>query len=181
MNPANGSPEPTEDRLPCPFCAEMIIPAAVLCRFCGRELPRNWATVARGAARSTPQRPKSRDRVRPSIRIAALLVLLFAIALGLQQKEENTSPPSSTAVSSTPASDTANLDRPYQQTAKSEFGVAAGKMIRAWGYDCQTVDAVIPNAWTTAFSHESWSVYCNHMRYSFTLENHGGKWSVKAE
>jgi hypothetical protein len=107
--------------------------------------------------------------------------LLFAIALGLQQKEENTSPPSSTAVSSTPASDTANLDRPYQQTAKSEFGVAAGKMIRAWGYDCQTVDAVIPNAWTTAFSHESWSVYCNHMRYSFTLENHGGKWSVKAE
>ncbi|MFM8552589.1 MAG: hypothetical protein ACKOCD_09855 [Nitrospiraceae bacterium] len=31
-------------RRPCPFCAEPIQPSAVLCRFCGREVP-----VAEGA------------------------------------------------------------------------------------------------------------------------------------
>lgn len=25
-------------RIPCPFCAEMILPNAKICRYCGREL-----------------------------------------------------------------------------------------------------------------------------------------------
>jgi len=25
-------------RIPCPYCAEMILPDAKVCRFCGREL-----------------------------------------------------------------------------------------------------------------------------------------------
>lgn len=33
------SPQPTEYRIPCPYCAEMIKPMAVVCRFCGAELP----------------------------------------------------------------------------------------------------------------------------------------------
>jgi hypothetical protein len=28
----------TEGRVPCPYCAEMILPGAKVCRFCGREL-----------------------------------------------------------------------------------------------------------------------------------------------
>ena len=29
---------PEAHRLPCPFCAELVLPAAKLCRFCGHEL-----------------------------------------------------------------------------------------------------------------------------------------------
>ena len=38
-------------RVPCPFCAELILPAAKLCRFCGHELAPEWgrpAAPARG-------------------------------------------------------------------------------------------------------------------------------------
>ncbi len=37
------SSAPTEPRRPCPFCAEPILPAAAVCRFCSRELPSGWA------------------------------------------------------------------------------------------------------------------------------------------
>jgi hypothetical protein len=30
-------------RRPCPYCAELILPAAHICRFCSRELPQGWA------------------------------------------------------------------------------------------------------------------------------------------
>jgi hypothetical protein len=36
------SVEADQARSPCPFCAEMILDAAVVCRFCGRDLPVNW-------------------------------------------------------------------------------------------------------------------------------------------
>lgn len=32
------SPELDEDRVPCPHCAEMILPAARICRFCTRPV-----------------------------------------------------------------------------------------------------------------------------------------------
>jgi hypothetical protein len=34
-----------EDRIPCPFCAEMIKREARVCRFCQRDLPEQWAGV----------------------------------------------------------------------------------------------------------------------------------------
>ena len=35
-----GAPEGEGATKPCPFCAEAIKAAAVVCRFCGRELPK---------------------------------------------------------------------------------------------------------------------------------------------
>jgi uncharacterized membrane protein YhaH (DUF805 family) len=36
-------PAPRENRYPCPFCAEPIVSAARVCRFCGKELPSGWS------------------------------------------------------------------------------------------------------------------------------------------
>ena len=44
------SPERTDPRRPCPFCAEAIVSAARICRFCGRELPPNWTQSGTTAA-----------------------------------------------------------------------------------------------------------------------------------
>jgi hypothetical protein len=52
----------------------------------------------------------------------------------------------------------------------------AAKMIRLSGYDCQTVDRMWPT-----YSPEGFRVHCNRYRYGYTLENHGGKWSVRAD
>lgn len=53
---------PTRRR--CPFCAELIQPTAVICRFCGRELP------PQTAASSLPTTTK-----------AVLLILIVAVLL----------------------------------------------------------------------------------------------------
>ncbi len=44
-------------RRPCPYCAELILPAATVCRFCSRELPQRWAEkeTAAEATRTCPQ------------------------------------------------------------------------------------------------------------------------------
>lgn len=52
---------------------------------------------------------------------------------------------------------------------------AAAKMIRLQGYDCPRADLMIRYAFS-----EGYEVYCKDGRYKFELENHGGKWSVKA-
>jgi hypothetical protein len=48
VNPTQQQPQsaPRETRYPCPFCAELIVSAAKVCRFCGKELPAGWSEAA---------------------------------------------------------------------------------------------------------------------------------------
>ena len=46
------TPSSRSDRVPCPFCAEDIKRAAVICRYCQRDLPAGWA-----GAESSPNLP----------------------------------------------------------------------------------------------------------------------------
>jgi hypothetical protein len=52
---------------------------------------------------------------------------------------------------------------------------AAARAIRAAGYDCFSADSVCPYVFSEGFT-----VACNHYRYMFEIENHGGRWSVTA-
>ena len=49
---------------------------------------------------------------------------------------------------------------------------------RYWanGYDCAAVNFLCPYALSEGFD-----VWCNDNRYHFQIENHGGKWSAKAD
>jgi len=49
---------------------------------------------------------------------------------------------------------------------------AAVGMIRALGYDCQSVSS------SRVIGMETLRVRCNDYRYTFDIENHGGKWRV---
>jgi hypothetical protein len=53
---------------------------------------------------------------------------------------------------------------------------AAARVIRAAGYDCKTADSVCPYIFSEGFT-----VSCNHYRYVFEIENHGGRWSITAK
>src|SRR5215472_11585462 len=49
-------PEQSANRVPCPFCAEQILPAAKVCPYCRRDLAESFAAA---------QTPRSRDPLAP--------------------------------------------------------------------------------------------------------------------
>ena len=67
--------------------------------------------------------------------------------------------------------------RPVDESSP-EQKAAAAKMIRLAGYDCRKVDVIFPYM---PWNGEGFTVRCNDLRYKYEIENHGGRWSVKAE
>jgi len=49
LTPTSAGPEAVS--VACPFCAEAIKREAVVCRFCGRDLPENWVAAQLAAAK----------------------------------------------------------------------------------------------------------------------------------
>jgi hypothetical protein len=61
-----------------------------------------------------------------------------------------------------------NTSAAQQSTARA--------LIQHFGYDCAVVDQMCHYV-----TSEGFTVYCNHLRYTFEIENHGAKWSVHSD
>lgn len=48
--------------------------------------------------------------------------------------------------------------------------------VRAWGYRCDTVNAATPFMFSRGFN-----LYCNEYRYSYEIEDEGGRWIVTVD
>ena len=70
-------PEKPASRVPCPFCAEAILPAAKVCPHCRRDLPESF-TAAHAAEGRDPLAPLGRSSPIPTI--VALLIFLGMVA-----------------------------------------------------------------------------------------------------
>jgi hypothetical protein len=64
-----------------------------------------------------------------------------------------------------------------EKLAQMQQYTAVAKAIRAQGYDCETVDAILLYSW----GHHGYEVWCNHGYYIFQVQDHGGRWSIKAD
>jgi len=76
-----------------------------------------------------------------------------------------------------PAAKAAAKANAAAKKAKAEAMSAAAAMINLAGYDCREIDSLH----ITSVSPDVYTARCNDYRYTFYLENHGGKWSVKSE
>jgi hypothetical protein len=128
--------------------------------------------------------PKAaRPKHQTAVMIFALLAVLTALAMAprLERQEaaarldhqstDDHAPPAATAEAHDPAP---SGDRACNSSDKQRL--AAQMMIKSAGYDCDVVDSVCPYVFSEGFSAS-----CNRYRYSFKVENHGGRWSVTAD
>jgi hypothetical protein len=72
--------EQAAGRVPCPFCAEAILPAAKVCPHCRRELPESF-TAAQTARGRDPLAPLGRRSPIPMILVLLIFLIMVAGAL----------------------------------------------------------------------------------------------------
>jgi hypothetical protein len=89
-----------------------------------------------------------------------LLIVIVALAVGMEYEKAH--PPASALT-------------PAERAAFEVKAAAALEMIRLRGYECRTIDTIMPE-----YFPEGWTIRCNHGD-TFHLVNHGGKWSLKVD
>jgi len=80
-------------RVPCPYCAEAILPAAKVCPHCRRDLPDSFTSAQIARARD-PLAPLGRGRPIPAIIVLLFFLIMVASALYYRHvRFENTNLP----------------------------------------------------------------------------------------
>ena len=67
-----------------------------------------------------------------------------------------------------------DTDAMIDTSVGSDGAIALATLIRINGYSCSSISAVVRE------SSDDFTVVCNNWRYSFQVNNRGGKWSVVA-
>jgi len=153
-----GNSQPS-DRRPCPFCGELIVTAAVLCRYCNRELPRNWATVVRPRADLQGCRWVRRHP------IVFVFALLGAVLLLIRLFPGPSPPPT-----------TASKPREFSQSDSDRMTA----LIQLHGFSCKKAVSMRDMIFGGGFVVKCDGVVPD-MQYWFNIEDHGGKWTVEAK
>ena len=80
-------------------------------------------------------------------------------------------------------SNTTHAQEPYIESGAEIYesvprraAIALAQLVQLYGWRCDSISAVTP----FAFSH-GFYVYCNNWRYSYEVEDRGGRWIVTVD
>lgn len=98
----------------CPFCAEEIQDAAVVCKHCNRDIPAaNTSSAAGGTTLAAPPKKAAHDsgsgRKRNSVGLLVLVLLVLAVLVMANSSNANSSPPPSGIVSAVSSPSVTNI------------------------------------------------------------------------
>jgi len=145
--------------------------ALIKCPECGAEISSTAAACVKCGA-PVSKAPKT-TKGKGCFAAGCLTVFAGAIVLGAIGSMSNKQSTSSTDSTQTSLQGIKEACDPKTNAAQR---AAAQSMIQLLGYDCAKLDTMCPYVFS-----DGYTVYCNDLRYKFELENHGGKWLVKAD